>query len=92
MDFLGIFRQLVDPRSSTEVGRCALALAAGYVFGEDLKSHAQRQCPNQCCYSPFDGFEHDTTGQKKHMTIKRMRKAADWDDSVLADILAQNVF
>jgi len=66
-----------------------VALGTGHVFRRRSTSDPQRQHPNQCRYYPPCGVEQDSTGTKKRLSTKGMRKAAAWDDSLLTDILAQ---
>ena len=58
-------------------------------FGEDQSRIRKDNAPTNVAIIRHAALNMIRQAKKKRMTIKRMRKAAGWDDSVLTDILAQ---
>jgi predicted transposase YbfD/YdcC len=58
-------------------------------FGEDQSRIRKGNAPANVGIIRHAALNMIRQAQKKRMSIKRMRKAAGWDDSVLTDILAQ---
>jgi predicted transposase YbfD/YdcC len=58
-------------------------------FGEDQSRVRKDNAPTNAAIIRHAALNMIRQAQKKRMSIKLMRKAAGWDDSVLADILAQ---
>ena len=58
-------------------------------FGEDQSRIRKDNAPTNVAIIRHAALNMIRQAKKKRMSIKRMRKAAGWDDSVLTDILAQ---
>jgi predicted transposase YbfD/YdcC len=58
-------------------------------FGEDQSRIRKDNAPTNAAIIRHAALNMIRQAKKKRMSIKLMRKAAGWDDSVLADILAQ---
>lgn len=58
-------------------------------FGEDQSRIRKDNAPTNVAIIRHAALNMIRQAKKKRMTIKLMRKAAGWDDSVLTDILAQ---
>ncbi len=58
-------------------------------FGEDQSRIRKDNAPTNVAIIRHAALNMIRQAQKKRVSIKRMRKAAGWDDSVLTDILAQ---
>lgn len=58
-------------------------------FGEDQSRIRKDNAPTNVAIIRHAALNMIRQTQKKRVSIKRMRKAAGWDDSVLTDILAQ---
>jgi len=58
-------------------------------FGEDQCRIRKDNAPTNVAIIRHAALNMIRQAKKKRMTIKRIRKAAGWDDSILTDILAQ---
>jgi hypothetical protein len=58
-------------------------------FGEDQSRIRKDNAPTNVAIIRHAALNMIRQAQKKRVSIKRMRKAAGWDDSILTDILAQ---
>lgn len=58
-------------------------------FGEDQSRIRKDNAPTNVAIIRHAALNMIRQAQKKRVSVKRMRKAAGWDDSVLTDILAQ---
>jgi len=58
-------------------------------FGEDQSRIRKDNAPTNVAIIRHAALNMIRQAKKKRMTIKRMRKAAGWDDFILTDILAQ---
>lgn len=58
-------------------------------FGEDQSRIRKDNTPTNVAIIRHAALNMIRQAQKKRVSVKRMRKAAGWDDSVLTDILAQ---
>ena len=58
-------------------------------FGEDQSRIRKDNAPTNVAIIRHAALNMIRQAQKKRVSIKRMRKAAGWDDLVLTDILAQ---